>query len=365
VTESIKKRAIFDFIRYANCWEDADILLQSLNIKKNGIYLSIASAGDNSFSLLSKNPKKIIAFDISFVQICLMKLKKLIIEKLEYKEVLSFLGILDCKNRIEIYNKIKRYLHIKIRKYWDNNLTLIKKGVIHTGKFEKYFQIYRKYILPFFVSKKNINRLMTKKSKSERIIFYENLPRKNIAKLFLKIFFSRKVMGLLGRDKEFFKYVEGNVAEKILKRAEYALTELDTHNNPYLEYIIKGNFIKTLPHYLIEKNFKIIKKNIKKIEIIQGDFKTVVKKNKNLKYDGFNLSDIFEYMSEDEFQKQYKYLLKYAKKKSVLVYWNMLVTRIGFNFFSSKVIQNTKLSKKLFKKDKAFFYKNFIIENVK
>ncbi len=31
-------------------------------------------------------------------------------------------------------------------------------------------------------------------------------------------------MGRLGRDPEFFRYVEGSVAERILERVEYALT---------------------------------------------------------------------------------------------------------------------------------------------
>ena len=39
----------FQFIRYANCWEDADILSEALDVAENKKFLSIASAGDNSF----------------------------------------------------------------------------------------------------------------------------------------------------------------------------------------------------------------------------------------------------------------------------------------------------------------------------
>ncbi|MCZ8286509.1 MAG: DUF3419 family protein, partial [Bacteroidia bacterium] len=46
----------FNLIRYANCWEDAGILSEALDIPKGGKILSIASAGDNSFSLLLKEP---------------------------------------------------------------------------------------------------------------------------------------------------------------------------------------------------------------------------------------------------------------------------------------------------------------------
>ena len=54
--DRIEDRARFDRIRYANCWEDADILLEAMAIKPGGFYLSVSSAGDNRLSLLSGNP---------------------------------------------------------------------------------------------------------------------------------------------------------------------------------------------------------------------------------------------------------------------------------------------------------------------
>ncbi|MBA3888585.1 MAG: DUF3419 family protein, partial [Acidobacteria bacterium] len=49
-------RADFSGIRYAQVWEDADILLQGLDVQPGDTCLSIASAGDNALALLTKNP---------------------------------------------------------------------------------------------------------------------------------------------------------------------------------------------------------------------------------------------------------------------------------------------------------------------
>ncbi|MBX9450241.1 MAG: BtaA family protein [Taibaiella sp.] len=57
VKKQLDKKVAFDFIRYANCWEDADILLKGLHPAKGSSILSIGSAGDNSFSLLSTQPR--------------------------------------------------------------------------------------------------------------------------------------------------------------------------------------------------------------------------------------------------------------------------------------------------------------------
>ena len=41
-------------LRYAQCWEDADVLLAGLDVQPGDTCISIASAGDNSLSLLSR-----------------------------------------------------------------------------------------------------------------------------------------------------------------------------------------------------------------------------------------------------------------------------------------------------------------------
>ena len=65
-----------DFIlRYTNCWEDSDLLLQQINKGANAEYLSIASGGENSLSLLSLDPKRVHIIDINPLQIYLIELK--------------------------------------------------------------------------------------------------------------------------------------------------------------------------------------------------------------------------------------------------------------------------------------------------
>ena len=51
--DRIEDRASFDFLRYANCWEDADILCEALGVRPGARVLSIASAGDNTLALLA------------------------------------------------------------------------------------------------------------------------------------------------------------------------------------------------------------------------------------------------------------------------------------------------------------------------
>ena len=106
-SEVKENRVDFSLIRYSQCWEDTEVLLESLNIQENDICFGILSAGDNVFSMLAENPKKVVALDISFPQIALAKLKKEVFNSLSYEEMLEFMGVMKSDKRIEIYDRIR------------------------------------------------------------------------------------------------------------------------------------------------------------------------------------------------------------------------------------------------------------------
>ena len=62
-------RADFSAIRYAQVWEDADVLLAGLDVQPGDVCVSIASAGDNALALLTKDPSRVIALDLSPAQL--------------------------------------------------------------------------------------------------------------------------------------------------------------------------------------------------------------------------------------------------------------------------------------------------------
>ncbi len=48
----VEGRADFSQLRYAQCWEDADVLVAGLAVRPGDTVLSVASAGDNTLALL-------------------------------------------------------------------------------------------------------------------------------------------------------------------------------------------------------------------------------------------------------------------------------------------------------------------------
>ena len=364
MSKGIEDRAKFDKIRYANCWEDPELLLESFDICSNSKCISIASAGDNSLSLLIKNPQVIYAVDLSIPQIACCELKKYAIKFLNYEEFLKLVGFKKCDNRLEIYKSIEEKLSLQSQYYFEHNPKIIQNGVIHQGKFEHYFQLFASKIMPLVHNQKNLTELFLPKSIQAQKMFYDKTWNNWRFKALFKVFFNKFVMGRLGRDKEFFKYVDVSMISKNIKeRADRALRDVPTWNNPYVNYILLNNFDYALPHYAKEENFNLIKQNIDALEIKTGTINGVAKSS-GIKFDCFNLSDIFEYMDNDLFREVSLQLLSSANKDAKFCYWNMMVDRRISEILPENFEYKKELSQDLYLKDRAFFYKSFIVDEV-
>ncbi|MCL2145356.1 MAG: BtaA family protein [Endomicrobia bacterium] len=365
MSKEIQQRAKFDMIRYANCWEDAELLLEALNIGSSTKCISIASAGDNSLSLLVKNPEIVYAVDLSIPQIACAEFKKNAIKFLDYPSFLELLGFKTSSRRPDFYKEIESHLSPESKYYFSQNPQIIENGIINVGKFERYFQIFAKYIMPFVLSKKDLRELFLLKSIEAQRIFYETKMNNWRFKALFKVFFSRAAMGRIGRDKEFFKYVDNQtVSSRIKSRADTALTSIPAWNNPYLNYILLSNFDYVLPHFAREENFNIIKKNIDRLVLKTGTINQAAQET-GLKFDAFNLSDIFEYMDPQLFKNISRRLIETANTGARFAYWNMLVDRKISEILPERANCLQDLSQKLYEKDKAFFYKAFFVDEVK
>lgn len=364
MAKRIEDRAAFDLVRYANCWEDAQVLCQALQPEPGKRFLSIASAGDNSFSLLSRGAE-VVAVDLSQSQLACVELRKVAFANLDYEELLRFLGIRESQTREATYQRLKPELSAPAVEFWDARSVAIRDGFIHDGKFENYFRTFRTRILPLVHSRKKIQLLLAPKSHEERIRFYNKRWNTLRWRMLFRIFFSRFVMGRLGRDPEFFRYVEGSVATRILQRTKHAITELETHNNPYLTYILTGNFGNSLPDYLQPERFDPIRRNLDNLTMAQMSIEEAAREYGQDGFDGFNLSDIFEYVDPQLCRDIYATLLDTARPGARIAYWNMLVPRQCDASLTDRLFSHEELANQLFLRDKAWFYSKFVIEELR
>ncbi len=363
MNDKLIEKVNFQIIRYANCWEDADILLEGLSPIKGSKILSIGSAGDNSFSLLVANPEMVIAVDINKIQLYLIELKKICIKRLVHEEALNFLGFKPSSNRTNVFNKLKNELSNEAKKYWEANINCIESGIIYAGKFERYFILFSHKILPCIHSNKTVQELFKIKPEKEQEVFYNKKWNTWRWKTLFKIFFSRYIMGKFGRDPAFLKEVEISVGDNIYNKAGRHLQSAEAQHNFILHFNLTRNFGNLYPHYMRKENYDIIQSNINNLQLHEGYAEDAITSFGKFNY--MNLSNIFEYMNEHVFETTSHALINGMTKEGKLAYWNLMVRRRISAILPGKVNYEEDVSIKLTEKDKGFFYNQFIIDSLK
>jgi S-adenosylmethionine-diacylglycerol 3-amino-3-carboxypropyl transferase len=365
-TSEIQSRADFSAVRYAQCWEDSRLLSSAL--KPQGRHcLSIGSAGDNSFALLAAGAASVTAVEMNAAQIACIELRRAAYLELDHLEFLELLGSRSSSKRLEWYRACRGRLPVAVREFWDGRRAEIEAGIGGAGKFERYFATFRKAVLPLAHSRKQVRSLLAAKSADQRLGFYNSVWNNCRWRWIFQIFFSRRVMGALGRDPEFFKYVEGSVAARILARTRHALVELDPSENPYLHWILTGTHGHALPEALEERNFEIIRRALLdgRFHVVQASLEAHLHDSDGRKYDAFNLSDIFEYMSESNTAGLLETMLGYSRPGARIAYWNMLAPRSRPESLAACLKSCDEEAAALFARDRAFFYSRFVIEEVR
>ena len=92
--------------------DDADVLLAGLDVRPGDVCLSIASAGDNALALLTANPSRVIALDVSAAQLACLELRAAAYRTLSHPELLELMGSRRSTRRLELFDRARPRLKI-------------------------------------------------------------------------------------------------------------------------------------------------------------------------------------------------------------------------------------------------------------
>lgn len=358
------RRTASPAVRYAQCWEDADILLQALDVRAGDTCVSIGSAGDNTLALLAREPRRVVAVDLNPAQIACLELRVSAYRNLTHPELLELVGSAPSGRRLELYHRCRANLSEDSRRFWDARPAEVEDGIGTAGRFERYFSIFRNRVLPLVHPRRVTEAMLRSGTREERERFFADVWDSWRWRLTFRVFFSRAVMSLLGRDPSCFEYVNGAVAKRLLTRTRHALTALDPADNPYLQWICAGRHLTVLPFALRPENFAPIRDNLDCLEWHCCPLERYLESVSPHSIDRFNLSDIFEYLSLRQYSRALEQVARAGRPGGRLVYWNMLVERHRPQWLSARLRPLADLARELHRKDRAFFYSDLVIEEV-
>jgi S-adenosylmethionine-diacylglycerol 3-amino-3-carboxypropyl transferase len=353
-----------DGLRYAQCWEDADVLVEGLDVQPGDTCLSIASAGDNALALLTQDPARVVAIDVSAAQLACLALRVAAYRRLEHGELLELIGSRHSTRRAALYDRCRAAMDAEPRRFWDAHPALIERGIGAVGRFERYFRLFRRWVLPWIQSDETVRRLLAGGPPEERRRFYDDEWDHWRWRGAFRAFFSRFVMSRLGREPEYFEHVEGRVADRLLDRARYALTALDPADNPYLQWILTGRHRTARPRALRREHFETIRHRLDRLTWAHVSLEDYLEQQAPNTIDRFNLSDVFEYVDEEAYHRMLDHLVRVGRPGGRLAYWNLFVPRSRPASMTDRLVPRAQRANALHARDRAFFYGDFVLEDV-
>lgn len=360
---AIAGKARFDKIRYAQLWEDADVLLLGLEGPPGATLVSICSAGDNALAMLTLDPARVVVVDLSPAQIACLRMRAAMYRTLRWPEFLELMGSRPSVRRAALLDCAARTLGKNDQAFWaTRKADVVAYGLGGIGKFERYFRIMRTWLLPFAQNRATLKMVFETRPIEARRAFVDQRWNNWRWRLLLRTFFSNFVMGRLGRDPAFFDHVDGDLAEHVARRVVHAGVDLDPAENPYLHWVLTGTHGEALPFAWRAEHYDTIRSRLDRLDVRPGSLERFVSTGEQA--DGFNLSDIFEYMDEATFASVYASLLDAARPGARLVYWNMMVPRRAPSGSAARVVRRADLEDRGKALDKAFFYSDFVVEEV-
>jgi S-adenosylmethionine-diacylglycerol 3-amino-3-carboxypropyl transferase len=348
-------------IRYSQVWEDHALLEQGLRIGPDDDVLSITSAGDNVLALLLCEPRSVTAVDLNPAQQAMLELKLAAIRRLDHAAFACLCGAREGFDRAALYREIRADLSEPACAFWDAQP--ITNGLLDCGRLERYIGKFHHEYLRRLVPADAIARLLgAPDPAAQSDIFAREIATPHFERA-LRGFFGREELAREGRTPEQFRFVEHvDVGAHFWNRFRYACTELPLRGNFYLEYAFTWRYadLETGPPYLRPSQFAKLRTLVDRVRIATGELGTFLVPGA---FSKANLSDIFEYMSEETSAALMGTLARSLRKGGRFAYWNLLVPRESPPALRDR-LRPLPNAHELWQRDRSWFYSAFHVEEV-
>ena len=352
-------------LRYSTVWEDHRLLERGLRPVAGDDVLVIASAGCNALNLLLGAPRRLVAVDINPAQTALLALKLAAVRTLPHDATLRLLGVRDAADRLALYERARPALPSAARDWWDARLPLLHDGVEEAGRLDRYIARFRREGLHEACGAGVVDRLLALDDRAARRRLVD-------AELFTPAFvaafrahFGREPLAAHGRAPAQFEHVaEPDVAGAFLARLYRACTALPVRGNFYLERFLRGGVRNAEwgPPYLRRGAYERLRALAPRVEVVTGALEEHLARCAPGSLGGAALSDVFEYLAPDASDALFALVRRALRPGGRVAYWNLFVPRRSPPALSPRLRPLARLSGALARRDRAWFYGAFHVE---
>jgi len=348
-------------------WEDPVTDEHALRIHPGDTVFSITSGGCNALGFLRLNPDAVYCVDINPAQTCLIELKKAAITCLTHDELLEFLGLRPHPQRLAIFKRLRSHLPPDARNFWDANPTLIRRGIIMNGRYERFSKLAGT-ILRLLQGSSKTRHFFELTSLEEQEIFYNDRWDNRRWQMIFRLLFNKKRLARRGLDADYFHFDDGSASfsESFHARAGHAMKHIPAASNYFLSLYLLGRYYDEhhVPEYLRPQNHSVLQKNIRRLHPITADAKYWLDHIRDSFFDAMSLSNICELMNEQDTYKLFLEVARTAKSGARIVFRNLMVPREVPLILRDRIVKDEAQSQRLQLLDRSFVYSKIASYNI-
>lgn len=347
-------------VMYAQNWEDPRLELAALAIRPEDDVIAIGGAGCTALSLLAQGPRRLHAVDLSLAQIHLLRLKLAAVMQLPAGHASGFLGGLPASDRIATFKSLSEELPAQTARFWNGRIEQVRDGVLAHGRIERYFAILR-WLLRWVHSQRRIEALFEQPTlESQRRYYNDRWNTPGWRRLFL---LAHKRILDRALDPSFYRYVEArNLPRELHERAARCMTELPIGDNYFLSWILRGRYpdnATARPPYLLPEAVDAVTRSASRLETHHADIRDFLRSRPDSSCDKFYLSNVAEWLREDELAPFFADVVRVARDGAVVCYRALMVDRSLPAALADRLREDTARSAALAASDRAFVNAGF------
>ncbi len=354
-----------DKLLYSSVNEDAQSEIRALELGAEDLLLCITGSGARPLDLLAEGPKRVIAVDMNPLQNYLLELKLSAIKNLDYENYLGFLGVTSMNDRVSLFRSLESDLSTAARTYWNTELSMLERGVVYQGQWERHFAMMAKTVGLW--RPKLLEELFSATSVAEQWKLWQQKWSTAAWRAFVKASTSRFVWRFVLRDPGFYRYVPASfsIGNYIYHCFEYSAQHVLLKNSPFARLLFQGTLSPgVLPPHLQRENFEGLKVRVGDVEPDSAPLLEAlsrIRSNGEL-VDKFSLSDFGSYTSTGDYESTWQALAAIASSGARICERQFLVKRSLPSSVQARFCTLSGLSKRLKGEDASLFYSFQVVQ---
>lgn len=351
-----------DQLRYSLVWEGSSTLYRALNIQPDDHVLVITGAGCNVLNTLLQAPRQVTAIDLNPEQNRLLRLKCHVIEHHEHDVFRGLLGLDGPAPVAAGWVAVRPGLPAGEQAFWDAFFAQHPGGLLGAGRLEMYVNAFLGTLAPAL--QEQLRQLLHFDNIDEQQTYFQSVIEatdSGFRQQFITYFDAANLSK--GRDPRLFRYAQESGGELFYQRLQRHLGRVLLRDNFFSRFFFFGPVglpEAILPPCYQSGNYAALRAQISSLQVATREATAYLLSDAGQGITKASLSNIFEYVSEAEFEQVCRQLRE-QQQPLRLVFWNLLQVQAAAG--SADVPLREELSRELSEAEACFYFDSVRVLN--